>query len=585
MSIILKKLMWTYSLVISGIMIVVVVFVVSVFPRRLRALADSAFSDRANILQDELDGRLSSLFGIVDLVRLDPLIQDVLAASEPSAAELFELQTRLALLNQRLGQGQLVARLVVVTLDGNVLDPLYGNPRYETLLWESHFFSDFRSSREYCALSQPGLFPPGVPDSLSLDRLSLTFGCRLLDGEEYAPFGYLLMVLQYSVLFEGLTTLNHDAFDEVVVVNRDGNVIYSMNNVIDRGTIEPLPSRRLGQTARRVIAAQRYIEYARPVPTSDWTMYGFVSWADFSNEVVVLTVMVVGLAFAMILVSYNVTLPIAKGITRPVVALAKRMEEFDDGELPAPLDYKSDGELQTLLAGYNRMVERISSQVAEIHREQEQKRTAEVDALRFELGYLQAQINPHFIHNSLNALSYLAEKAGNYDILWNVGSLNRLLRAALHDVRDVTPLSEELELLEDFVRIQRMRYGNKFELELVVPDAIADALVPRMILQPIVENAIFHGLSGGDDSGRVTVHGQKDGHLLVLSVSDKSSFVSDAPLAFESAAKQRFSGIGLRNVQQRLQLLFPESGMLRITHREEGGTHVTLTMPLEYADE
>ncbi len=578
--------MWTYSLVISGIMIIVVVFVVSVFPRGLRLLADSVYSQRASILQDELDGRLSSLFGIVDLVRLDPLVQETLALSDPAPTRVLELRDRLESLNQRLGQGQLVARLVVVTMDGDVLDPLYGNPRYETPLWESRYFSEFRSSRDYCAMSEPGLFPPGVPDGLSLDRLSLTFGCRLLDGEEYAPFGYLLMVLQYSVLFEGLTTLNHDAFDEVVVANSNDLVIYSMNDVFDERTIEPLPTGRSGSRPRRMTAGRRHIEYAKPVPTSDWTMYGFVPWADFSNEVIVLTALVVGLALAMVLISYYVTLPIAKGITRPVVALAKRMAEFEDGELPSPVTYGADGELGILLAGYNRMVERISSQVAEIQREQEQKRTAEVDALRFELGYLQAQINPHFIHNSLNALSYLAEKAGNYDILWNVRSLNRLLRAALHDVRDVTPLRDELHLLEDFVRIQRMRYGNKFELRLLVPEHLVEALVPRMILQPIVENAIFHGLNGGDDSGRVTVEGRSDGDLLVLRVSDQSSvsFVSLSPASGEPPA-QRFSGIGLRNVQQRLQLLFPSSGELRITPDIHGGTVVELTMPLEYPDE
>ena len=208
---------------------------------------------------------------------------------------------------------------------------------------------------------------------------------------------------------------------------------------------------------------------------------------------------------------------------------------------------------------------------------QRERRALELEASlsRARLDALRLQINPHFLFNTLNAIASLIHtRPGTADEM--IGSLSELLRATLHGAANhEVPLSQEMDLLRLFTDIERTRFGERIRFaEDIAPDTLP-ALVPSLILQPLVENAIRHGLEPRVESGTVTVAARRDGERLLLSVSDDGTGFSDK----EHTAGDRPGGIGLTNTRDRLHALYGDAHHLAIAPGATGGTVISIAIP------
>jgi two-component system LytT family sensor kinase len=225
--------------------------------------------------------------------------------------------------------------------------------------------------------------------------------------------------------------------------------------------------------------------------------------------------------------------------------------------------------LVVLMAGFARTyyTEKKRRQ-EEAERLEERTQSLEAQLTEARLEALRMQLNPHFLFNTLHAISTLVDRdpAG---VRRMIARLSELLRHVLdEEAPQEVPLSEELDFLEDYLEIQSIRFQGDLDTEIDVPPAIRDAQVPNLILQPIVENAIKHGASQVRGVGRIDIRGRREGEHLVLMVEDNGPGL---PAAQED-------GLGLRNVQARLQALYGEEQALRLTSTEEG-TRTTLKLP------
>lgn len=264
------------------------------------------------------------------------------------------------------------------------------------------------------------------------------------------------------------------------------------------------------------------------------------------------------------------TFVIATTITRPLSHLQNKMKAAVQKSLKVRLpEHKFSGEILDLTRTFNTMLDDTHLLIQKLKAEERQK-----EAVHFQM--LLAQTNPHFLLNTLNTIKWIAIREHNEDITNMTLSLGKLLEASLNTDKDLIHLKDEIELVEAYVHIQQVRYAHKFELTCSYDEDILYALVPKLSLQPLVENAIIHGISRLPGNGRIELAVHREENRLIVEIRDNGVGMEQAGL---NKVPRKRPGIGLSNIQERLRLLYREEGNLEVISTGQGVT-VRFTIPL-----
>lgn len=284
-------------------------------------------------------------------------------------------------------------------------------------------------------------------------------------------------------------------------------------------------------------------------------------------------------AFLMAFLNFR----ISARISDPIRRLEQSVKELEAGAQEVAI--KEDGcyEVRRLAHSIASMVSTMRHLMDDIILQEKRKR-------RSELEVLQSQINPHFLYNTLDSVIWMTE-AGRYDeAIQMVTSLARLFRIALSRGRSFIPLADELEHARHYMTIQQIRYQDKFTASVRAEEGTEGLYTLKLIVQPLLENAIYHGMAGCEEDGRITVTAKRDGGDLVIDVSDNG--VGMPPevverLLDESQPQTRSSGsgIGVRNVHRRIRLTFGEGYGLEVFSEPDEGTTVRIRLPALTAEE
>lgn len=267
-------------------------------------------------------------------------------------------------------------------------------------------------------------------------------------------------------------------------------------------------------------------------------------------------------------------------ISQPVQKLKRDMRNVYKGDLSVRTEVENIDEFGELSRQFNMMIERIEQLIEQLKEKDEEKRVLELQAL-------QAQINPHFLYNTLASIRFqmemgMEDKAGE-----SLMALVKLLKRTFSDYRKMIPIREELQTLESYLVLMENRYQNTFEWEIDVDEEIMECLIPRISIQPLVENSISHGFSEKKEMGHIRIEGRLQNENLVIRVLDdgegadveKIKRTLDEPSG--NKRKEQVSSIGLKNVQERLQLFFGEEYGLKASQMESGGVCVELCIPAQ----
>lgn len=269
-----------------------------------------------------------------------------------------------------------------------------------------------------------------------------------------------------------------------------------------------------------------------------------------------------------------------KAIQTPISRLETFAGSLAGGDLQARAPETSVAELRKLTWSLNVMAGRLQDLIDENRREQENLKKSELRAL-------QAQINPHFLYNTLDAIVWLAEAGQSREVIHITRALSDFFRISLSQGKDWIPLSEEIRHLTGYLTIQKIRYRDILDYEIDISEELFDLQVLKLLLQPLVENAIYHGVKHRRGRGCVRVEGRAEGPWLILSVRDNGAGMSPERLAEVRAglnAEQGMSaGYGLFNVNKRIQLYYNQPQGVEIESAEGGGTAVSLRVPLRRA--
>lgn len=311
----------------------------------------------------------------------------------------------------------------------------------------------------------------------------------------------------------------------------------------------------------------------------------FIPTQELSGKLQQLRSMAV-LLFAMALVASVLLISIMSvSLTRRLSELAVKMKRLNRDKFDSFVEVKGSDEVAQLGEMFNLMVRRLRELIGEVYQSELDRRENALRTKEVELYALQTQINPHFLFNTLNMIRGKLLIAGDRENAKVIGLLAKSFRMMLKKGGATIRLSEELDFISSYLQIQQYRFGDKFTYEIDVPEEEMDVLVPKLCIQPIVENAISHGIELSPNPSHIRISGQRSGNLLLLTIRDNGLGIPPERLA---EIQQRLNSdeslagdahIGLQNVQHRLQHLFGEGHGLEVTSEAGAWTIVTMSIP------
>ncbi|MFS0728205.1 cache domain-containing sensor histidine kinase [Paenibacillus sp. 1P07SE] len=312
-----------------------------------------------------------------------------------------------------------------------------------------------------------------------------------------------------------------------------------------------------------------------------WTSYLVMDREELLQDVNAIRDFTILLIFIVAAAAGIASFLLARGLSQPIRALIDSMREVERGMFKIPETAENSGEMGHLQYSYNRMVHRLDDLVQSIEEKERQKREAELYALR-------ARITPHFLYNTINSIRMLAMLQQSQQIEKLLKALNMLIRANIKLDRELVPLDSELELLRNYAHLMELRYTDRFEVTWDVREDTLQAAVPPMILQPIMENAIFHGSLQKDGKIRIHVSARREGNELLIGISDDGQGILPeildringvAPSGKTAGGDTDYANIGIANVRDRIQLRFGHPFTLHIDSRVNVGTSATYRLP------
>lgn len=287
-----------------------------------------------------------------------------------------------------------------------------------------------------------------------------------------------------------------------------------------------------------------------------------------------LIIVMVVVVLMVIVISYAVS----QSITKPIRRLSRVTEQIARGDLTARANMNTGAEVGQLAAAMDTMIDRICDLLGQVKEEQQNLRKAELELL-------QAQINPHFLYNTLDTIVWLAEAGDQQKVVSMVGSLSDFFRTSLNQGREIVTIREELRHVGSYLEIQQVRYQDILEYEIDVPEELYEYSIPKITIQPLVENALYHGIKNRRGKGKITVRGEKLGTNYALYIEDNGIGMDETKLSRISdtinSGGESPELFGLYNVNNRIRLKFGNRYGLHIDSIYNEGTKVSILLPCE----
>lgn len=404
----------------------------------------------------------------------------------------------------------------------------------------------------------------------------VTYAQRItdLDGRK---LGWILIDLNYSFVTKMLDNLELWDQGQITVLDSKGKLIFGTDQAAAKyqeSNFRQLYLRDWGSQIRKAQGQKELVVY-RTVAFCGWKVVFSIIYDVLQKENITIRNLTLVISLILLAVAIYLAVHFSKKVSDPIHTLCSSMKEVEEGNLDVSIRIRSMTELNLLATSFNRMVEKIRNLMENIYDVQRKKRQAELDAL-------QAQINPHFLYNTLDSVRWLAKIYNIEEIAKIISALENLLRASISKTNDLITIGDEIENVRNYLSIQLFRYGNNFSVTYRIDPSVSSYLTPRLILQPIVENAIYHGVeSMVDGEIKIGVHGDSAG--ISFEVLDNGPGITPekvtAIMEGKRQNKDRFSGFGLKNVAERLNLYFGQEYGLSIENREHKGTKVLIRIP------
>ncbi|MGN7353503.1 sensor histidine kinase [Paenibacillus sp. 2003] len=478
-----------------------------------------------------------------------------------------------------------IAGIVLVNASGDYIsNEMY--PRAEQSLIQENWYQK--------ASANPGIFMVlGQPKERNLtthvrykDDEIVSVARSITDEASGRVRGVIMIDLKLRSVSQAARNVTLGKSGYVMVTDAEGQSVYKPEHpLIEHIPTDWFPSGESGTFTADTEGGTLLFMYQSSTFTG-WRTVGVFPTKDSISEVRQIQFYVVSFVFVVCLFGLSASSWFSRSIAQPIFRLMSYMRRAETGNLrPGRWSDRAD-EIGMLGNSYNRMLAQIRQLISLNELRERQKRDAEMRSL-------QEHIKPHFLYNTLDTIHWMARKEGAEDVSGMVGALSRLFRIGLSKGQDYIPLHSEIEHMTSYMQIQQTRYRDRLQYTLNIPEELRDLFVLKLLLQPLIENAIYHGIKGRRGPGHIRVEARLEHNRLLLTVQDNGAGMSnerlaemqqllEAPLASLEASSPGMTGksYGMLNVQARLRLSFGDEYGIVLESQEGEGTNVTIIHPL-----
>ena len=381
--------------------------------------------------------------------------------------------------------------------------------------------------------------------------------------------------LSFSSIASHINNVSIGQHGYCFLMDKEGNIVYHPQQQLLYSGLKSENTAKLAEYADGAYTDDTAIYSLTSVAGSDWRVVGVSYMDDLVNQSVreMIQLLLLLATITMITALFTSWL-LSQLLDRPLRRLASAMEHFEaDADHFTYHPVGGTREVQELSCSFGHMVMRIQQLMNTVREE-------EVNLRKTELKALQAQINPHFLYNTLDSIAWMCEQGRNADAVNMVHALAKLFRISISKGHELIPIAKEIEHAESYLQIQKYRYKNRFTYHFHVDSSCLEYLCNKITIQPFLENAINHGLDLMVDEGRIDVSVFQEGNDILFHVEDNGVGMSQEQIdAIMAQGPKEHGGIGIRNVNDRLQIYFGKEYGVKISSQLDMGTCVEIRMP------
>lgn len=481
-----------------------------------------------------------------------------------------------------------VAEIIIYTTDLNRINAYGGNnfwfmPKTENL----ELLVERARELDGMSLWMPvdSDYEQGLARKVFGDRKSIILIRAVKSLETGNQIGYILMRIDESVISSTFSDIDIGEGSQIFVLNSDNTVVSSAGDYADvaaeyheTGILNEINKATDDRSFKCKLGNNSYLATFSTVKQADWYIVALIKFDYLYSESTHLlyNIFIIGVCFLLFALFLNYIM--SKSIVTPIRQLVYGINSFKNGKLDISIEDTNNDEFSELNGCFNEMTTEIKRLIQDIKRQERQKKELEIRAL-------QAQVNPHFLSNVLNTVSYIASLKKENNIVNLVDSIVTLLNGCIKNDNSQITVEEEISLLKSYITMQEYRLFGRFTVEFNIDSSVLSCLIPRFLLQPILENALIHGIEPSGKTGLIVIKGFKQGDKLYFSITDNGIGMAQKQidLLLESdnhTQNSRLNGIGIANTKERIKLLYgPEYG-LEINSVKGVFTTVSIYLPI-----
>ena len=562
-----KRMMMIFAVLISLTGLGIAALFIFVFRNGYSALSQVYLKDITRQTTNKLENNIQKIEDINLQILTSQTIQDQLKIVNEEPLDTFGLQQCRQKIERELATEGLYASYVV-SVSVISLEGIEFSVKKEETIGTLFGFTE-EEIYEANGTSLWGL--AGDTDRICVAK-------AILDFDTMKPIGYINIVYENSY-FSSILEDNSTEYSAASYIVNDQGRIMSTNNSPYQGTEFPMDIQILRKQDKAVYdmlnSTQAFYYVGDEMPNC-WTLVQTVSVKEFyknmKRRIIITALVVLAMLGISLLFVWIATLRIAK----PTRELLESMKTLGKENRYPRVKVITQDEIGMIGTEYNRMAENIETLIEKVYK-------MELAQKQAELEFLQMQINPHFLYNALDTISWKALGEGNTDVSEMSIALAELLRATIKKESFIS-LKEEMSTVKDYLYIQEQRFGDKISVDYQIDENLEDYQVPNFILQPLIENAIIHGLEPKVEKGKLLLRIKKQGEKLYFLIADDGVGMSEREIEilYEQCEENDTSkSIGIKNVYRRLILCYGENSRLYIKSKKNKGTEIRFSIPLQ----
>jgi two-component system sensor histidine kinase YesM len=530
-------------------------------------------------LVTQIDSYIAGMEQISHAVQDDPqLVEYLQDGKDPSSDEYVSIQQRLGNYIQARDD---ISDIIIIGHDGTVIasDPETAlNPW--TSISEKEWYTEALNAGGQTVVSS------SYVQNIVAGRYSwvVSLSREIFSPNGHESLGVLLVDLKFNRIKDLCQSLVVGRKGYNFIIDSERNYIFHPTQQLVYSNLrnEPINSiySLLSSTEEKYYHANDKYFMIETSPITGWHIVSVTYNSDIVTDWQYVQISYAFLGLVLFLIVGFATNRISTGITKPVRKLQEIMKSVDTGEFRLVGPIKATDEIRELAREYDTMVGHVRNLMDANIREQELKRKSDLKAL-------QAQINPHFLYNTLDSIIWMGEMGQNREVVLMTSALSKLFRISISKGREFISISDEIAHVESYLTIQEMRYKDKFEYLIEIDPDLYNCTILKITLQPLVENAIYHGIKEVDHKGTIRITGEELDGNIKLEVIDNGKGMTNKEMeklnrslntSTDSSGLSR-QGMGVHNVHERIQLYFGKDYGLSYFHADGGGTRITVLIP------